>query len=389
MNTRLALATLSFFIFTTACGGCTEDEANAPEPISSEALAIAKITTVSSHKFMGDLWTNVWLKDGTTLWAWGDGTGMAACIPANADGPATHDPVTAKEVSAGCYQVIDRPKPHEFWDTFCKLNDCNSCYPLCEYVPNGALQLTGAVDKLECPGGKCVWQRNFPSGKLTSERSDKTASFVAVGDRLLMTGYYPTVKPTHGYVAYRDGNGDWTEVTPTVWKDDSPFKVVLFFQMGKGYAANTDGYLYGLGQSHELREDGIMKPHLLRVPIDKAIKYEAYEYFSGTATQPAWSSDLKQAAALEGIWSHARGSVIYHEGTGRYLFFSGLDNLESQQSRLFEAPKPWGPWRSVGTFEGGFIPSLIGKDAGPKHIYFTKAGGSTGYNLNVARIDFE
>ncbi|HFA59463.1 MAG TPA: DUF4185 domain-containing protein, partial [Rhodospirillales bacterium] len=130
--------------------------------------------------------------------------------------------------------------------------------------------------------------------------------------------------------------------------------------------------------------------------------YDAWRYFAGIEDgAPVWSRDPDAARPLDGLWSLAQGSAMYHPGTGRYLFLSGFAGLAKGRDlglgsddpypagALFEAPEPWGPWRQVGLFPAGFIASLVPKDSGRDFVWFAAAGGGeVNYNLNLGRLRF-
>ena len=67
---------------------------------------------------------------------------------------------------------------------------------------------------------------------------------------------------------------------------------------------------------------------------------------------------------------------------------SSMTGWPDQHGALFEAPNPWGPWRFVGEVQGHNISALIPKDAGPSSVFFTSAGGTETYELNIGRIEF-
>ena len=47
------------------------------------------------------------------------------------------------------------------------------------------------------------------------------------------------------------------------------------------------------------------------------------------------------------------------------------------------------PWTKVARLPGGTIVTLIPKGAGPRHVYFTAAGGSVQYNLHIGRLELD
>lgn len=189
--------------------------------------------------------------------------------------------------------------------------------------------------------------------------------------------------------SFEDDGRTWKMVPSSPWGADSPFKVLIFINMGQAYALNQDGYLYGLGIGDELASPPRSQHvYLTRVPIERALDYTAYEYFTDLdeSGNPRWSAAASDAAPLDGLRTMAQAAAFYHPGAGRYLFLSGPLETDGTGG-LFEAAAPWGPWHLAATFPAGFIPGIIPKDAGADTFYFTAAGGgSVTYNLNIGQI---
>jgi hypothetical protein len=81
---------------------------------------------------------------------------------------------------------------------------------------------------------------------------------------------------------------------------------------------------------------------------------------------------------------------MYHAGTQEYLFLAGVNSPAGNlKGTLYAAPEPWGPWAAVGTIPGVNIDMLISKGAGSTSVYYTAAGGTEPYNLNIGRIDMQ
>jgi hypothetical protein len=117
-----------------------------------------------------------------------------------------------------------------------------------------------------------------------------------------------------------------------------------FVQFGRANAGAPDGHAYLL----DARGTSI---HLMRVPAASAQTRSAYQYFSGTADRPAWSGDPRRSRAIfndpAGTW---RPSMTYNPGLRRYLLtvaHSRVGLPSSHKMGVFEAPAPWGPWRTV------------------------------------------
>ena len=90
---------------------------------------------------------------------------------------------------------------------------------------------------------------------------------------------------------------------------------------------------------------------LIRAPADNVANSAAHEYFSGSATDPAWST---KAADASSVFDRPGRRVVscrdLHSGAEALYPCGGpLENGTPSANKLgiFEAPDPWGPWRTV------------------------------------------
>ncbi|RMG01657.1 MAG: hypothetical protein D6741_04910, partial [Planctomycetota bacterium] len=393
--------------------------------------------------YYGDLWTTTWAADGDLYTMFGDGTGMKDRLPTLLMGEPDEFDAGYVEVRPGWFKIKD-PTSEEAAE-WCEIYDGSKAYRQAPYTPAGLVRLKGPVPNFRLHDGpeQDVIARHIPYGDFRAfEKMDKPSSLVAVGNRFYAHMHYPPGRPTDGYMAWSDDGRRWHKVKQeSPWSTGSPFRVTMFFNMGQAYRLNRDGYLYGLGVGLEVALDPPtqQKVYLCRVPLerrpgeeprsalavphgdeetklaprpnadrDPVLDYDAYEYFTGIdhRSQPIWSKKPREAKPLEGLHTLCQGSAMYHPGLDRYLFLSGFvgeSNLtkgDPQQGgrsigqvpvgAVFEAPYPWGPWRAAGVFPGGYIASLIPKDAGEKSVWFTAAGGGgVTYALNIARLEFK
>ena len=168
----------------------------------------------------------------------------------------------------------------------------------------------------------------------------KIMAMVAAGSQL-----YARIGPqgtAPGYPVWRSGDGgrSWTKPQASL-----PFLIESFVQFGKGNESAPGGWIYAL----ERRGDTAV--HLLRSPSGGVQSAAAFEYFSGTAAAPAWSASRSRSRAVftnpAGV---IRPTITYVPGLGRFLL-SAAHAKDAQTSGhrlgLFEAPAPWGPWRTV------------------------------------------
>ena len=384
------------------CGSETEPvvdsgapDRGAPDAGAGKAITSATVTgSPTKLYYFGDLWTNTWADDDKLYLSFGDGTGINGCVP-------TFDAKTPgawgywkpdKLVSPNCFNVKDSCPKCGVRVEFCRTFDCTKCYPLCPYTDAGLMVLSGTVPALDaCTGESCIVQRNLPTPKLPpmtldgkpTGKDDKPSSLLYLDGKLYMAGHSPAGAPKAGYLAWSGDKGkNWTVVSGSKWTGASHFRVLMLINMGKAYAHNTDGYVYGMGVDAELSPAKPMGVYL--APRKDIATYEKWEYYTGTT--PPWSGKQDQAKALAGLQTQGQGSAVYHKGTGRYLFLSGVADALGEKSALFEAPQPWGPWTKVATLPKLAISSFLAKGAGARHVYYARAGGTTTYNLNIVKL---
>lgn len=162
---------------------------------------------------------------------------------------------------------------------------------------------------------------------------------------------------------------------PFFREPDGCFSLLSFLQMGRGYSANRDGFVYGYGLNGSV--DGRMNELVLfRAPIAQLLNRGAYEFFAGRRADGGarWTPDIEQRAVVH---TFARGwvnsvnrldlspgdlvleswlpSVVYHETWKLYLMVSagvgpapdGTSPGKPSYLGFWTAPTPWGPWRQI------------------------------------------
>ena len=406
---HLLIPALLLMISLAGCGGGgSGSSAGAGTGVKLTGLSLDTANATDLH-YMGDLWPSTWASDDRLYMAFGDGTGMKNCAPNYPGNVAANEPgvvvswaangsATQASCPAGQWKPgLTVPAGAGFYNDFCDHNDCSQCYNICRFTPNGLVALSGSPPSFQdCTGtDQCVIYRDLPVDAVEAGTTwVKTSSIIAIGSRLVVAAHFPAGTVTDGYLAFSDDFGvSWTKASGTSpWTDtnNSHFKVLVFIQMGKAYGENTDGYLYALGMDHELNQSNLtrMDVYLARVPKDKATDYTAYEYYS--AAGPVWSSKQSDAVPVPGLSTYAQSSAMYHSKLKKYLFFSGLTDVSaSGEGAVFAADNPWGPWSQVGTFPGNFIGSVVPKGIGNDSVYFTAAGSTFPYTLNLIKLTFQ
>ncbi len=137
------------------------------------------------------------------------------------------------------------------------------------------------------------------------------------------------------------------------WFFTESFGYPTFLNFGRNYEGARDGYVYVY--SHDDPDayrpsDGMV---LARVPSGRIRDRRAYEFFAGLddAGEPVWSADIgARTAVFENPAQCYRSGVTYNAGLKRYLWcqiIPGDDTRFRGGFGVYEAPEPWGPWRTV------------------------------------------
>jgi hypothetical protein len=341
--------------------GCSREDSPPPagpfiEPILDSSDLVILSARFASPPLLpfasdGDLWLSTWGSDDMLYMCWGDGAGPgqsrdSALFSTDAGVAALEGPVLAFSNVSNNYECVRGI-----------------------HVPDGIAWGIGMAE------------------------DDKPSSMLYLNERLYFAGHTPMGDPNYGYIAYSDDKGiTWTEVPNSPWTlaNESPFRILMFINMGQAYELNTDGYVYAFGIGKEWSWlSG--QARLCRVRTGQVADYDAYEYFSGPDAMdlPRWSADQEDAIPLEDLNLFGIGSAMYHDGSQHFLMYGAAG--------LFAAPDPWGPWMEVqfenseydDLWEGGYAPGLIAKDAGPDYFYFTMAGQDSviNYFCHMGKIE--
>ncbi|MGD0732176.1 MAG: DUF4185 domain-containing protein [Terracidiphilus sp.] len=388
------------------CGGVSSGGTTTPPPGSPHIVSIQVTQDVASYPFFGDLWANTWADDDEIYFSFGDGTGLPAAPTRDGVNPGAFvSPwAGATQSSPGCYHIPPAPagSSDPLWGLFCGAFDCSiasACYPIAHFTDSGLVAMSGSVPNFNaCPSAGCLSQVDLPGEPIPTggwRNDDKVSSLLYVNGILYYAGHSPSVTPTQGYIATSTDKGKtWTIVPGTPWTGSSEFRVLMFINMGQSYQLNTDGYAYVMGTPLELETTytDLQSVYLARVPVQSIASYSSYQYLTAVDGNgnPTWGAAAQSAIPLAGLTTLATGSAMYHAGTQEYLFLAGVNSPAGNlKGTLYAAPEPWGPWAAVGTIPGVNIDMLISKGAGSTSVYYTAAGGTEPYNLNIGRIDMQ
>jgi len=137
------------------------------------------------------------------------------------------------------------------------------------------------------------------------------------------------------------------------WKYTTSFGCPTFLNFGPNYQGARDQYVYIYSPDTDTAYEPAVRMVLARVPKDRLLDQEAYEFFQGFdgKGQPQWTHDISARGA---VFNHPgrcwRSGITYNAGIRRYLWCQtllGADRDASKGLAIFEAAEPWGPWQTV------------------------------------------
>lgn len=154
------------------------------------------------------------------------------------------------------------------------------------------------------------------------------------------------------------------------------FTTIFFADFGQNSVNAIDGYVYAYGLDNNWREQTTL--YLARVPGDSIQNRAAWTFYTGTDANgnPLWSSDItaKAPVLIDGRVLYptmfgtpgcpannaviGQGGVVYDAPLQRFLFSS----WSCSTHELYEAPNPWGPWRSF--YSKDFTPLRLSTSRG-------------------------
>jgi CubicO group peptidase (beta-lactamase class C family) len=141
------------------------------------------------------------------------------------------------------------------------------------------------------------------------------------------------------------------------WSFDTSFGAPTFLNFGRNYAGARDGFVYVYSHDSDSAYEAADGMVMARVPRSRLQDRAAWEFFAGHdgRGRPTWTRD---AAARGWVFSHRgrcyRSGITWNAGLGRYLWSQvHPDSPHPRGPRfeggfgVYEAPEPWGPWRTV------------------------------------------
>ncbi len=141
------------------------------------------------------------------------------------------------------------------------------------------------------------------------------------------------------------------------WTFETSFGVPTFLNFGKDYAGARDDYVYIYSNDHDSAYEAGDRMVMARVAKETIRERDTYEFFYGLDAddQPLWTKDIRDRGP---VFVHPgrcyRSGISYNAGLKRYLWCQILpESTDSRGPRyqggfgIYEAPEPWGPWRTV------------------------------------------
>ena len=199
-----------------------------------------------------------------------------------------------------------------------------------------------------------------PAGE--SQNGIKSSGALMVGRVLWMfvRNYKVNGDYRHSRLAWsRDYQKTWTWAD---WHFAGSFGCPEFIQFGPGYKGARDQYVYVVSQGNDDAYRVSPDVVLARTPKGKVAERAAYEFFAGldARNRPVWSRDIERRKP---VFTDPRGvmriSMTYNAGLKRYILTASHAVGEKQLNGslgVFEAPAPWGPWRTV-FYDDHWIPN--------------------------------
>lgn len=232
---------------------------------------------------------------------------------------------------------------------------------------NGPARVSLGVARIEGPSdayrGVNVWGGKNAENPATF--TGKGTGILCVGGALYLwvAGPGSLCVPETRLAVSHDHSRTW-KLADWKWTMQDRLFAGTFLNFGRDYAGARDDYVYAYFTriDHPPPPD---KPRnwvhetpgrvdLARVPKDRILDRAAYEWYAGRDEQgkAAWTPAMASRAA---VFEDANGikivSACYQPRLRKYLLvYNPRDNRGN--FALFEAPEPWGPWRTVSYLRG-------------------------------------
>ncbi len=143
------------------------------------------------------------------------------------------------------------------------------------------------------------------------------------------------------------------------WKFEEGMGCPTFLNFGQNYQGARDSFVYLYSADTETAYQSGDNMILARVPQTHLRDREQYEYFCGydSEQEALWNKDYKsRQPVFINPGRCYRSGISYNSGLKRYLWCQVIPTPSGEDQRgprfagglgIFEAPEPWGPWKTV------------------------------------------
>lgn len=256
-------------------------------------------------------------------------------------------------------------------------------------------------EKLSLGLGRVLGPPDDPKGEnIRSESGEQIGDGAAGGKAsgmLMVAGrlYMLMRNADNSRLAWSDDHAaTWTWAD---WRFETSFGCPTFLNFGRNYAGARDEYVYVYSFDSDSAYDPADRMVLARVHRDRIAERDAWEFFAGMdGDEVRWSTDI---AEREAVFEHPgrcyRSGITYCAPLRRYLWYQVLPGGQPRFEGgfgVYEAPEPWGPWRTVyfterwdvGPGESGRFPTKwMSEDGRVVHAVFS---GDDCFSVRRARF---
>lgn len=182
-------------------------------------------------------------------------------------------------------------------------------------------------------------------------RGPKASGILMVDGTLYLWLRNANFKGAHSQLGWSQDRGQtWTW---SAWQFRESFGYPTFVNFGKNYAGARDDYVYLYSHDDASAYQPADRMVLARVAKGRIREREAYEFFAGVddARRPRWSADIhRRQSVFVNPGQCYRSGITYNAGLQRYLWAQTIPGEDARFKGgfgIYEAPEPWGPWRTV------------------------------------------
>jgi CubicO group peptidase (beta-lactamase class C family) len=186
------------------------------------------------------------------------------------------------------------------------------------------------------------------------------------------------------------------------WRFTTSFGCPTFLNYGRDYEGARDEYVYVYSPDADSAYEAADRMVLARVPKGSIRDRGAYEFLRvfNAAGKPVWT---RQMAGRGAVFGHPgrcyRSGITYNPALRRYIWVQILPQSRHPQGPrfqggfgIYEAPEPWGPWRTAFFTENwdvgpGETASFPTKWMGPKgHTMHLVFSGDDSFSVRACQL---